>query len=477
MTDPGERLRGIGPDDVAALAARLGADAVSWPAPPRYREEPRGKLAGHPASALVRPRSTEEVSRVLSFCHERRIPVVPYGGGTGLVGGQVMADLPPLVLSLERMRAIRSISPADGAMVVEAGAVLADVQAAAAAHDRLFPLSMASEGSCTIGGNLATNAGGVQVLRYGNARTLCLGIEAVMADGRIHHGLRSLHKDNTGYDLRDLLIGSEGTLGIITAATLRLHMRPRAHATAFLAVASPAAALELLHAALAALDERLTAFELISAQSFAFMADRLPAIRRPFETAPAWSVLMEAAGSEAGEIEDRLFGVIETALVAGQVTDGRMARSERDRREFWHFRESIPLANRAVGAIVSHDISLPLGAIPAFLDEAPRRIWEIAPVRINAFGHLGDGNLHYNFFPPEGCDRRAYAALAPKLSERLYELVAVRGGSISAEHGIGRFRAGDLARFADPAALGAMRAIKAALDPRGILNPGAVLAN
>ncbi len=471
-----ERLRGIEEGDVAALAARIGSDAVSWPAPSRYLEEPRGKLAGHPASALVRPRNTGEVARILAFCHERRIPVVPYGGGTGLVGGQVMADLPPLVLSLERMRAIRSLSPADGVMVVEAGAVLAEVQAAAAAHDRLFPLSMASEGSCTIGGNLATNAGGVQVLRYGNARALCLGIEAVLADGRIHHGLRSLHKDNTGYDLRDLLIGSEGTLGVITAATLKLHMRPRAHATAFLAVASPSAALDLLHAALAALDERLTAFELISEQSFVFMAEKLPAIRRPFGTAPAWSVLMEAAGSEAGELEERLLGMIEAALAEGQVTDGRLARSERERREFWHFRESIPLANRAVGAIVSHDISLPLGTIPAFLRDAPAQIRRIAPVRINAFGHLGDGNLHYNFFPPEGRDRREYAALAAALSERLYELVTARGGSISAEHGIGRFRARDLARFADPAALAAMRAIKAALDPRGILNPGAVLA-
>lgn len=469
------RLRGIDEGVLGALQEAVGPGIVTHPAPARYLEEPRGKLRGHPGSALARPRTTRDVSRLLAQCNRLGVPVVPHGGGTGLVGGQVMAEIPPLILSLERMKKVRALSVADDVMVVEAGAVLADVQAAAEAAGRLFPLAMASQGSCTIGGNLATNAGGVQVLRYGNARALCLGIEAVLADGTIHHGLKALHKDNTGYDLRDLLVGSEGTLGVITAAALKLHALPSAHATAFLAVQSPQAALDLFHTARAALDERLTAFELISAQSFAFMEEKLPDIRRPLASPPPWSVLMEAAGSDATELEGRLLALIEAAMEAGRVTDGTLARSERERQALWHFRESIPLANRAIGAIASHDISLPLGEIPAFLDTAPAVIEAIAPVRINAFGHLGDGNLHCNFFPPAGRNREEFRALAPVLSERLYEMVTARGGSISAEHGIGRFRVADLARFGDAAALASMRAIKSALDPRGILNPGAVL--
>ncbi|RMD91497.1 MAG: FAD-binding oxidoreductase, partial [Alphaproteobacteria bacterium] len=339
-----------------------------------------------------------------------------------------------------------------------------------------YPPDPASFRDNSIGGNLATNAGGVQVMRYGMARDLCLGLEAVLADGSVLHGLSRLRKDNTGYDLRHLLIGSEGTLGVITAAALRLFPRPRAHATAVLAVPDPAAALALLACAREALDDRVSAFELIGAQGYAFMAECFPAKRRPLDPVPPWSVLIEAAGHDGNALQAAFARFIEQAMARGQVTDGVIAASEAQRRDIWAFRETIPEANRRIGAIASHDISLPLSEIPGFLDAAPAALEAIADVRINCFGHLGDGNLHYNLFPAPGRSRADYAACAEALGECVIEMVLARGGSFSAEHGVGRLRRQTLARHGDPTRLAAMRALKAALDPQGILNPGAVLA-
>ena len=328
--DPLERLRG-------ELPPQLFRDAE-----PRYLEEPRGQYHGR-ASALLAPRSTDEVAAILRLASALRLPVVPYGGGTGLVGGQVAPDgPPPLLVSLERMTAIRAIYPQEAVLVAEAGAVLADVQAAAADHGMLFPLSMASQGSCRIGGNLATNSGGVGVLRYGNARDLCLGLEAVLPDGSVLHGLKRLRKDNTGYDLRNLLIGSEGTLGIITAASLRLVPRPASDSAAILAVPDPTAALRLLALARQRLGEGISAFELMHRQGMDFLAATMPQVRQPFDPAPDWSVLVDVGLHGDADAEAALTGLFEAAFEAGLVTDGVIASSGQQRDEFWTLRESHP---------------------------------------------------------------------------------------------------------------------------------------
>jgi len=381
----------------------------------------------------------------------------------------------PVILSLERMRAVRGLYPDENTMVVEAGAILADVQDAAEAQGRLFPLSLASQGSARIGGLLATNAGGVNVLRYGNARDLCLGLEAVLPDGSIWHGLKRLRKDNTGYDLRNLLIGAEGPLGVLTAATLRLFPRPSAEGTALLAVTDPAAALALLALARDRIGDGISAFELIAAQGPLFLAETMPDVRLPFENPWPWTVLIDLGLAADGDPEAALTGLFEAALEQGLVSDGLIAQSEAQRAVFWAMRESIPLANRAVGAIASHDISLPLSQIPEFLEAAPQALAEIGAFRINAFGHLGDGNLHYNVFPQQGDTRDRWRDKKAAISRLVHDMVHAREGSISAEHGIGRLKTADLERYGDPAKLAAMRAIKDALDPYGIMNPGAVL--
>lgn len=459
----------------ATLEWAAARGIAAEPAPPAYLEEPRGIARGH--GLLVRPRSTAEVSEIVRACAADRVAIIPYGGGTGLVGGQISGEGPiPLILSLERMRAIRDVDPAAGVLVAEAGATLAEVQEAARRAGRLFPLSLASEGSCRIGGNLATNAGGVQVLRYGNARDLCLGLEAVLADGSVHHGLSALRKDNTGYDLRHLLIGSEGTLGIITAAALRLFPLPAERATALAVTPGPGAALSILNRLQEATGGQVSAFELIAGQGLAFLAETLPQVRRPFDPPPGWMVLAEVATGPGEGAEARLTDVLADAADTGEVSDALLAQSESQRQEFWTVRETIPEANRLIGAISSHDISLPLGHIEAFIGDARERIEALAPgLRINCFGHLGDGNLHFNVFPPRGKNRENWRPRAAEIAELVYELVHAFGGSISAEHGIGRFKRDALARYGDPAKLAAMRAIKKALDPEGILNPGAVL--
>ena len=459
----------------ARLRETLSAE-VFRPVEPRYLDEPRGRWPGH-AGLVAAPRSVEEVAALVRLASTARVPVVPYGGGTGLVAGQVVPrNTPaPLIISMERMTAIRAVYPEENVLICDAGAVLADVQSAAAENDRLFALSLAAEGTARIGGNLATNAGGTGVLRYGNARDLCLGLEAVLPDGQVWHGLKRLRKDNTGYDLRHLLIGAEGTLGVITGAALKLHPRPAATGTAILTVASPRAALDLLALARAHLGELVSAFELISGQGLAFLREHVSDIRQPFETIPLWSVLVEVGLVEGMDPSVALEYLFEAGSAAGLVTDGIIAQSDAQAAAFWSVREHIPEANKRVGAVSSHDISLPLGVLPGFIEAAEERLKARGDFRINCFGHLGDGNLHFNVFPAAGKSLSDYEDKRTEVKMLVHDLVHEMDGSVSAEHGIGRFKVDDLERYGDPAKLSAMRAIKAALDPNGIMNPGAVL--
>jgi FAD/FMN-containing dehydrogenase len=442
----------------------------------RHLEEPRGRWHGR-AGAVALPASTAEVAAIVRACAAARVGIVPWGGGTGLVGGQIMPDGPaPLLLSLERMTALRGAYPAESVLVVEAGMILADVQAEAAKIGRLFPLSLASEGSCRIGGNLAANAGGTAVLRYGNARDLCLGLEAVLPDGSIFNGLKRLRKDNAGYDLRHLLIGSEGTLGVITAASLRLFPVPAASVVALLAVPSPSAALDLLGLAEARLGGMVSSFELIHRMGFDFMAETMPDLRAPLDPVPDWMVLVELGLPAAIEPEPAMAALYAEGAEVGLVSDGVIATSEAQATSLWHLREMIPQANRRIGAVSSHDISLPLSEIPGFIAEAPAALQPLGQFRINCFGHLGDGNLHWNVFPARGANRKDHDSVRDRVKEVVHDMVHARGGSVAAEHGVGRLKVADLQRYGDPGKLAAMRAIKAALDPQGIMNPGAVLA-
>ena len=462
------------PGFVTRLAGLVPEGTLSAP-DPRHLEEPRGRWIGR-AGVLARPQTVAEVAAVVRACAEARVGVVPVSGGTGLVGGQTLTEGPaPLLLSLERMTALRGVWPEENAMVVEAGMILADVQAHAASVGRLFPLSLASEGSCRIGGNLASNAGGTAVLRYGNARDLCLGLEAVLPDGTVFNGLTRLRKDNAGYDLRHLLIGSEGTLGVITAASLKLFPRPAARVVALLAVPSPAAALELLALSGTRAAGLVSGFELISRMGFDFLAETGFDLRAPFDPVPDWVVLLELELPAGLEPETTMAGLYEAGADAGLVTDGVIATSEAQAQHLWDLRETIPLANRRVGAVSSHDISLPLSAIPGFIASAPGVIAGFGEFRVNCFGHLGDGNLHWNVFPARGHAKAEHEAVRDRVKTVVHDLVHSLGGSVAAEHGVGRLKVADLARYGDPGKLAAMRAIKAALDPAGIMNPGAVL--
>ena len=468
MTDA---LNPAGPD----LAAML-PEGVLRPVEPRHLEEPRGRYHGH-AGLRAAPHNVEEAAAIVRACAAARVGIVPLGGGTGLVAGQVMPEGPaPLLLSLERMTRVRETRPMENVMLAEAGVTLQAARDAAEGAGRLFPLSLASQGTATIGGNLSTNAGGVTALRYGTARALCLGIEAVLPDGSILHDLKRLRKDNTGYDIRDLLIGAEGTLGIITAASLRLVQPPAGVGVALMVVPDPEAALQLLGQAQARFGECVTAFELISGQGLRFLAETVPDLRQPFPEPPDWMVLIELglpSGLDPAGALETLFG---DGLEAGLVMDGLIAQSGQQAADFWRLREEIPEGNRRIGAISSHDISLPLTEVPRFITDAGEMLAGMGDMRINCFGHLGDGNLHYNVFPAKGRNRAEYDALRPKVQEAVHAMVVDRGGSFSAEHGVGRLKVRDLERWADPTRLATMRAIKAALDPLGIMNPGAVLA-
>ncbi len=459
---------------IATLKAHLPDKAVR-PVAERYLEEPRGKWHGQ-AGVLVAPDTVEGVAAAVRCAAEARVAVVPYGGGTGLVGAQVMSNGPlPMLLSLERLNSIRAVYPEENVIVAEAGATLQTVQDAALAADRLFALSIASKGTAQIGGNLATNAGGLNVLRYGNARDLCLGLEAVLPNGNIWHGLTRLRKDNTGYDLRNLLVGSEGTLGVITAAALKLSPRPARSGTAVFVVPDPAAALSLLSMLRAQVGESVSAFELVHRQGLEFLTEKLPHVRQMFDTPPEWMVLIELGLPRGLDPQAEFESLFAEAAEAGLVTDGLIAQNEAQAAAFWEVRETIPEANRLVGGLSSHDISLPLSVLAEFIETAGKALAKHGEYRVNCFGHLGDGNLHYNVYPAFGKTRADYGSEALEVADLVHDLAVKLGGSFSAEHGVGRLKAHELERYADPTRLAALRAIKSALDPLGIMNPGAVL--
>ena len=456
------------------LVSKFGSDLISL-ADANYLEEPRGRYKSNPMP-VIKPRTTKQVSEIIYFCNQNNIGVIPYAGGTGLVGGQtIKSDKDTILLSVERMQSVRDILPEENIIIVEAGAILENVRQAANDIDRLFPLALASQGSCRIGGNLATNAGGVQVLRYGNTRDLCLGIEAVLPDGSILNGLKRLRKDNTGYDIRNLLIGSEGTLGIITAACLKLFPKPKETITGVLEISSPEIAIKTLSDLQAKLDSSITAFELIHKQSYNFLSEVCPDVKIPFNKHPEWSILIELSAGVGSNLESRLFEGIEELLIKGLINDALIAQSEKQAKEFWNLRENIPEANRRIGSISNHDISLPISLIPKFIDEMPDAMVHLGDLRINCFGHLGDGNLHYNIFPPHGKNKNDYQHLREEIKTIIHDKINEFGGSVSAEHGIGRLKIDDLEKYGDPIKLMAMRSIKNAIDPKGIMNPGAVL--
>lgn len=414
------------------LVSKFGSDLISL-ADANYLEEPRGRYKSNPMP-VIKPRTTKQVSEIIYFCNQNNIGVIPYAGGTGLVGGQtIKSDKDTILLSVERMQSIRDILPEENIIIVEAGAILENVRQAANDIDRLFPLALASQGSCRIGGNLATNAGGVQVLRYGNTRDLCLGIEAVLPDGSILNGLKRLRKDNTGYDIRNLLIGSEGTLGIITAACLKLFPKPKETITGVLEISSPEIAIKTLSDLQAKLDSSITAFELIHKQSYNFLSEVCPDVKIPFNKHPEWSILIELSAGVGSNLESRLFEGIEELLIKGLINDALIAQSEKQAKEFWNLRENIPEANRRIGSISNHDISLPISLIPKFIDEMPDAMVHLGDLRINCFGHLGDGNLHCNFKVENEKEKDIKF-----LHKYIYELTLSLNGSIAAEHGLGQ---------------------------------------
>jgi len=440
----------------------------------KYLTEPRGRIFADGAF-VVAPKSAEEAASVVKLCVEARTAIVPFGGGTGLVGGQIASGLPESVLlSLERMNEVRSISESDDAVVAEAGCTLQAVREAARSAGRIFPLSTAAQGSCHIGGCLATNAGGVHVIRYGNARRLCLGIEAVMPDGSIWNGLQLLRKNNAGYDLRDLLVGSEGTLGVITAASLALHPELVEESTCLLAVPSPGEALDLLRLLRARVGSLISAYELIHGNSYRFVRETVPGARIPFADPPEWSVLIDIGAEFKLGVGQMLESAAGEAFDRGLATDGIVAASESQRRSLWRFRELIPEANRRIGSISSHDVSVPPSAIPEFIAKGDELLSRLGEFRVNCFGHVGDGNIHYNVFPAKGRGRDDCAALRTPVSRAVYGLAVELGGSFAAEHGIGRTKTSELLEHGDAAFLESMRRVKDALDPLGIMNPGAV---
>jgi FAD/FMN-containing dehydrogenase len=430
------------------------------------------------ALAVAQPDDTAGVAAVVRWCAEHRVPLVPQGGNTGMVGGATPdGSGGALVLSLARMNRIREVDTVNNTATVEAGVILANLQQAAREAGRLFPLSLAAEGSCTVGGNLSTNAGGVQVLRYGNTRELCLGLEVVTPSGEVWNGLRGLRKDNTGYDLKDLFIGAEGTLGVITAATMKLFPLPAAQVTAFAAVPDPYAALRLLVLAQKRLAASLTAFELISDYCMQLVERHLPANRRPLGAASPYYVLLESSDFESeAHAHERFEALLGEAMEAGDVTDAAIAGSIAQSRAFWAIREGIPEAQALEGRNIKHDISVPISSIGRFIDETNAAIERDFPgVRMVVFGHLGDGNLHYNVSPAPGVSPEAFMASEAAINHITYEAVAAHRGSISAEHGLGQLKPAENVRYKSALEIGMMRTLKAAFDPLGIMNPGKVL--
>ncbi|GAB3452361.1 FAD-binding oxidoreductase [Massilia terrae] len=442
-----------------------------------YLTDWRGRFTGK-ARAVLRPANTAEVARLVQACAEHRVPLVPQGGKTGLVLGSVPDDSGlEVILSLGRLNRISDIDTGNRTMLVQAGCVLQQIQQAAAAEGMLFPLSLAAEGSCTIGGNLSTNAGGTAVLRYGNARELCLGLEVVTAQGEIWNGLRGLRKDNTGYDLRDLFIGAEGTLGVITAAVLKLYPMPRASITALLALDNPWQALSLLSLMQDHVGASLTAFELMSDFCLRLVAHHFPQLPKPFATAHPQYVLLEVSSAESEQHAVALLEMaIADAIERGHADDAVVATSMAQSAGLWQIREHISLAQSAAGKNIKHDISLPISNIPEFIEKTDDDLLEAFPgCQVVCFGHVGDGNLHYNVAPADGASHDAFLAHQPAINRIVHDNAHAFGGSISAEHGIGALKRGELSRYKSPVELNMMRAIKTALDPLGIMNPGKIL--
>lgn len=441
-----------------------------------YLVEPRDLFHGV-ARAVVRPGSTAEVSAVARLCHEHGVAIVPQGGNTGLVGGQIPdASGRAIILSLTRLDRLREADPASNTLVVEAGMSLSRAQEEAEKIGRLFPLSLASEGSCTVGGNLATNAGGTAVLAYGNARDLVLGLEVVLADGRVLNGLSKLKKDNTGYDLKHLFMGSEGTLGIITAAVLKVFPQPRSRETAFIGVANPEAALRLLTLAQSLAGADVKTFELMPRIGLELALKHGAQTRDPLAGAHAWYVLLEIA-SQGDDASARMAAALERGLEDELIEDAALAASLDQRRLFWRLRELMSDVQKLEGGSIKHDVSVPVASVPAFIAAAGEAVARAMPgARPVPFGHLGDGNIHYNISQPVGADKAAFLARWDEMNAIVHGVVARFGGSISAEHGIGVLKRDLLPGVKDPVALDTMRAIKRALDPKGIMNPGKVLA-
>ncbi|MBI2305688.1 MAG: FAD-binding oxidoreductase [Rhodocyclales bacterium] len=441
-----------------------------------YLVDWRGRYRGA-ARCVVRPGGVAEVAAVVRACAEAGAPVVPQGGNTSLCGAATPDDAgEAVVVCLSRMNRIRALDAENNTITAEAGCVLAALQYAAVEAGRQFPLSLAAEGSAQLGGNLSTNAGGVQVLRYGNTRELTLGLEVVLPSGEVWHGLRGLRKDNTGYDLKHLFIGAEGTLGIITAATMKLFPLPTAVATAWVSVASPRAAIGLLTALQGEFGPLLTACELVSELSLGLVLRHIPGAARPLAASP-WYVLVElSAGGDDAELCARLEVFLARELDAEQCSDAVLAQSEAQARQLWALRENISEAQKIEGVSIKHDVSLPISRLAAFLDQADGALANAFPgLRVVAFGHVGDGNLHYNLSMAEQGDNAAFVAAQPAVNRIVHDLVHVHGGSISAEHGIGQLKREEILRYKSPLEMEMMRAIKRALDPQGLMNPGKVL--
>lgn len=453
-----------GPDGFSEDAHEIAPHLVEW----------RGKFQGR-SPLLLKPRTTAEVSRILAICHETRTSIVPQGGNTGLVGGQIPLN-GEILLSLARMNRIRSLDAEGMTVVAEAGVVLAELQRVADDAGRMFPLSLASEGSCTIGGNLSTNAGGVNVLRYGNARDLALGLEVVLADGSVLDLLRSLRKDNTGYDLKQLFIGSEGTLGVITAGALRLFPKPTERVTCFAALPSVEAAVALLGRLQEATGGLVSAFELIPRLGLDFVLAHIPGTSDPLPAPSAWYVLIEVASGARFTLGEIVSQAIAEAIEHHAASDAVVAASEAQRQGLWRLRESLSEAQKHEGGSIKHDVSVPVASVPEFLrrgcEAAGRLIPGIRPV---PFGHLGDGNIHFNFSVPKDGDNEAFLARWSELNRIIHDIVHAFGGSISAEHGLGVLKREEILRYKSAPEIETMRALKRTLDPHNILNPGKVV--
>ena len=442
-----------------------------------YLAEERGLFLGR-ARAVARPASTGETAAVVRLCAEAGVGIVPQGGNTGLCGGAAPdGSGNELILNVSRMNRVRAIDKANFTMTVEAGAILEAVQRAADAEGCLFPLSMGAEGSCQIGGNIAANAGGSGVLRYGNTRDLVLGLEAVLPDGSVWDGMKALRKDNTGYDLKQLFIGSEGTLGIVTAAVIKLFPKPQDIQTAFCALTGLDQALGLLARARAASGDQITAFELVPRIGLEMATSVIPGVSDPFADAHDWYVLMELSSSRAdADLRGNLETLLGDAIEAGDVADAVIAGSLEQRHALWHMREGIPAAQKSYGGIIKHDVSVPVSSVPAFIRAAIAAVEKEMPgIRPVPFGHVGDGNIHFNLNQPEGADKDAFTQDWPRMNRVVHDIVHAMNGSISAEHGIGQLKREELTHYKAPIDLAMMRKIKAAFDPKGIMNPGKVL--